>query len=176
MFQKSNTIFWANYRLFDQNNRLKVGLHKINLHDREVGDEIYYSFSDNPDEDNSSKIYFEIENFAYPVINIPKNKPNNNKVSILNDSQLFALEGGFLEKINKIDQKSPFDELNNYEKMTLWRNRFAVVGMASLIPRLFLSCDYNNPNTSEEICFYSSPSKCVNYSIIFIAINSSLKI
>ena len=149
--QKSNTIFWANYRLFDQNNRLKVGLQKINLHDREVGDDIYYSFSDNPDEDNSSKIYFEIENFAYPVINIPKNRPNNNKMSILNDSQLFALEGGFLEKINKIDQKSPFDELNNYEKMTLWRNRFAVVGMASLIPRLFLSCDYNNPNTSEEI-------------------------
>ena len=147
---KSNTIFWANYRLFDQNNRLKVGLHKINLHDREVSDDIYYSFNDNPDEDKSSKIYFEIENFAYPVINIPKKRANNNSTT-LNESQLFALEGGFLEKINKIDQKSPFDELNNYEKMTLWRNRFAVSGMASLIPRLFLSCDYNNPNTNQEI-------------------------
>ena len=147
---KSNTIFWANYRLFDQNNKLKVGLHKINLHDREVSDDIYYSFNDNPDEDKSSKIYFEIENFAYPVINIPKNRPNKS-MATLNESQLFALEGGFLEKINKIDQKSPFEELNNYEKMTLWRNRFAVSGMASLIPRLFLSCDYNNPNTNQEI-------------------------
>ena len=147
---KSNTIFWANYRLFDQNNRLKVGLHKINLHDREVSDDIYYSFNDNPNEDKSSKIYFEIENFVYPVINAPRNTKVNNSLT-LNESQLFALEGGFLEKINKIDQKSPFDELNNYEKMTLWRNRFAVSGMASLIPRLFLSCDYNNPNTNQEI-------------------------
>ena len=147
---KSNTIFWANYRLFDQNNRLKVGLHKINLHDRDVADDIYYSFNDNPNEDKSSKIYFEIENFAYPFINVPKNQKINN-FPTLNESQLFSLEGGFLEKINKIDQKSPFDELNNYEKMTLWRNRFAVSGMASLIPRLFLSCDYNNPNTNQEI-------------------------
>ena len=147
---KSKTIFWANYRLFDQNNRLKVGLHKINLHEREVSDDIYYSFNDNPNEDKSSKIYFEIENFAFPVINVLRNKGTNNSQT-LNESQLFALEGGFLEKINKIDQKSPFDELNNYEKMTLWRNRFAVSGMASLIPRLFLSCDYNNPNTILEI-------------------------
>ena len=146
---KSNTIFWANYRLFDQNNRLKVGLHKINLHEREVSDDIYFCFNDNPNEDKSSKLYFELENFAFPVINILKKNLNDN--SQLNESQLFALEGGFLEKINKIDQKSPFDELNNYEKMTLWRNRFAVSGMASLIPRLFLSCDYNNPNTNAEI-------------------------
>ena len=147
---KSNTMFWANYRLFDQNNRLKVGLHKINLHDREVSDDIYYSFNDNPNEEKSSKIYFEIETFAFPVINIAKSKIGNSSIT-LNESQLFALEGGFLEKINLIDQKSPFDELNNYEKMTLWRNRFAVSGMASLIPRLFLSCDYNNPNTNQEI-------------------------
>ena len=145
--KKIQTVFWANYRLFDQENRLKVGLHKINLHDREVSDDIYYSFNDNPNEE-SSKIYFEIENFVYPVLNIPKQTKNS---KTYNESQLFALEGGFLEKINKIDQKSPFDELNNYEKMTLWRNRFAVSGMASLIPRLFLSCDYNNPNSNQEI-------------------------
>ena len=64
---KNTTIFWANRRLFDEDNRLIVGLHKVNLHKREskkaslinteVSDDVYYSFNDNPDEENSSKIY-----------------------------------------------------------------------------------------------------------------------
>jgi len=64
-----DTKFWANYRLFDQNNRLKVGLHKVNLLEGEICDDIYYLYNDNPKEEISSKIYFEIESFSCPVIN-----------------------------------------------------------------------------------------------------------
>ena len=144
---KGDTKFWANYRLFDQNNRLKVGLHKINLYDREVSDDIYYIYNDNPGKD-ASKLYFEIENFSNPVVNKTIIKKNN-----LRDIDIEALkpEPDFLEKANKIEQKSPFDDLNNYEKATLWRNRYAVTGRTYLIPRLFLSCDYNDPNTNQEI-------------------------
>ena len=145
---KNDTIFWSNYRLFDQNNRLRVGLHKINLHDREESDDIYYLYNDNPNEKTSSKLYFEIENFSKPVINKIIVKKNKDKGV---EDELMPIETDFIQKANKIDQKSPFDDLNNYEKSTLWRNRFAVSGMTSLIPRLFLSCDYNNPNINQDI-------------------------
>ena len=57
---QSNTKFWANYRLFDEDNKLKVGLQKVNLQSGEASENVYYCYSDNPDEENSSKIYFEI--------------------------------------------------------------------------------------------------------------------
>ena len=145
---KNDTVFWSNYRLFDQNNKLRVGLHKINLHDREVSDDIYYLYNDNPDEKNSSKLYFEIESFSKPVINKIRIKDNRQKGE---EGETMNMESDFIEKANKIDQKSPFDDLNNYEKATLWRNRYAVAGISSLIPRLFLSCDYNDPNINQEI-------------------------
>ena len=95
---KNDTIFWSNFRLFDPNNKLKVGLHKINLHDREVSDDIYYSFNDNPDEKTSSKIYLEIENFSKPVINkINKDEKNNNNLEL--DS--YPIEQDFLFKVQK---------------------------------------------------------------------------
>lgn len=56
--KKKDIIFWANYRLFDQNDKLKVGLHKVNLNDREVCDDVYFFFSDNPNEKKSNKIFF----------------------------------------------------------------------------------------------------------------------
>ena len=154
----NETKFWANYRLFDQNNRLKVGLHKINLHEREICDDIYYIFNDNPDEEKSTKIYFEIESFAYPVINElqkeikklkkKKAKEENEKMESKLES---VISNEDLEQINKIDKKSPFDDLNNYEKMILWKNRFYAAKISSLIPRLLLSCDYNNPKSNIEL-------------------------
>ena len=145
---KNDTIFWSNYRLFDENNKLRVGLHKINLYDREVSDDIYYIYNDNPNEKASSKIFFEIENFSKPVINKIQVIDNNQKGV---EDELMPIEADFIQKANKIDQKSPFDDLNNYEKATLWRNRFAVASMSSLIPRLFLSCDYNDPKINQDI-------------------------
>ena len=55
-----------------------------------------------------------------------------------------------LLKILKIDEKSPFDDLNHNEKNILWRNRYGIAKMNSLIPKLFLSSDYNNPNANRE--------------------------
>ena len=96
---KNDTIFWSNYRLFDPNNKLKVGLHKINLHDREVSDDIYYSFNDNPDEKTSSKIYLEIENFSKPVINkINKEEKKNKNLEL----DFYPIEQDFLMKVQKI--------------------------------------------------------------------------
>ena len=156
---KNDTIFWSNYSLFDQNNKLKVGLHKINLHEREVSDDIYYSFNDNPDDKNSSKIYFEIENFSKPVINkINKHEKKEGNTGLVT----FPVEPDFLMKANKIEKKSPFDDLNNYEKETLWRNRFAVVKLNSLIPKLFLSYDKNSPTVNEDLEKIISKMSCLS--------------
>ena len=144
---KKEIIFWANYRLFDQNDKLRVGLHKVNLHDREVCDDVYYFFSDNPNEDKSNKIYFEIEKFCCPVIN----KVNYDDIEFSkNDEPQVELDNDQLLKILKIDDKSPFDDLNHKEKNILWRNRYGISKMNSLIPKLFLSCDYNNPYVNKE--------------------------
>ena len=146
---KNNTIFWANYRLFDQDNKLKVGLQKVNLLDREVSDDIYFCYNDNPDEENSSKVYFEIENFSNPIqfkIDINQELKNDS-----NESQIREVESDVMLKIAKIDEKSIFEELNNNEKNILWANRLGVAKMTSLLPRLLQSCNYKNPNTNQEL-------------------------
>ena len=146
---KNNTIFWANHRLFDEENKLKVGLQKVNLLEREVSDDIYYCYNDNPDEEKSSKIYFEIENFSYPVefkIDITR---ETKKINIT--SNLLEIQSEVMEKITKINEKSIFEELNNNEKKTLWNNRLYVANMNSLLPRLLQSCNYKNPNTNQEL-------------------------
>ena len=157
---KNTTMFWANRRLFDEENKLIVGLHKVNLHKREskkaslinteVSDDVYYSFNDNPDEENSSKIYFEIENFAYPVEYKINLEPEDKKVEI--EGKMHEIPPEFLEKILKINDKSIFEELNNNEKSTLWNNRLGVAKMNStLLPRLLQSCNFKNPKTNQEL-------------------------
>ena len=146
---KNNTIFWANYRLFDQDNKLKVGLQKVNLLDRKVSDDIYFCYNDNPDEENSSKVYFEIENFSNPIqFKIDINPELKNES---NESQIREVESDVMLKITKIDEKSIFEELNNNEKNILWANRLGVAKMTSLLARLLQSCNYKNPNTNQEL-------------------------
>ena len=74
----------------------------------------------------------------------------------------FPVEPDFLMKANKIEKKSPFDDLNNYEKETLWRNRFAVVKLNSLIPKLFLSYDKNSPTLNEDLEKIISKMSCLS--------------
>ena len=151
---KKDIVFWANYRLFDQNNKLKVGLHKVNLNDSEEGEYVYYFFSDNPNEQRSNKIYFEIENFVCPIINVV----DLNSQKMRSDEPQLELDNEQLFRILKIDEKSPFDDLNHHEKNILWRNRYGIAKMNSLIPKLFLSSDYNNPNANTE---YQRLIKCI---------------
>ena len=146
---KNNTVFWANYRLFDEDNKLKVGLQKVNLQDRGVSDDIYYCFSDNPNEENSSKIYFEIENFANPVEYKINTLPETTKKNT--EAKLYEIHEDVIKKIFKINEKSIFEELNNNEKNTLWNNRFGVARMTTFLPRLLQSCNYKNPNTNQEL-------------------------
>ena len=145
---KSNTKFWANYRLFDEDNKLKVGLQKVNLQKREVSDDIYYCYNDNPDEENSSKIYFEIENFSNPLeykVNLKSDTKNIKNVG------KYELNSKVNEKLLKIKEKSVFEELNNNEKNVLWSNRLIIAKMNSELSRLLQSCNYKNPNVNQEL-------------------------
>ena len=146
---KNNTVFWANHRLFDQDNKLIVGLQKVNLQEREVSDDVYYCYSDNPEEDKSSKVYFEIENFANPVEFKIDVNPEQKKINP--ESKLYEIQSDVMVKIAKINEKSIFEELNNNEKNTLWNNRLGVAKMTTLLPRLLQSCNYKNPNTNQEL-------------------------
>ena len=83
----------------------------------------------------------------YPIVN----KVNYAKVEDMKaEEPQLDLDNEQLLKILKIDEKSPFDDLNHNEKNILWRNRYGITKMHSLIPKLFLSSDSNNPNTNKE--------------------------
>ena len=147
---KNNTVFWANQRLFDQDNKLKVGLQRVSLQEREVSDDVYYCYSENPEEDKSSKIYYEIENFVNPVeFKLDVYQEEENKINI--QPKLNEIESDAMIKISKINEKSIFEELNNNEKKTLWNNRLGVAKMTTLLPRLLQSVNYKNPNTNQEL-------------------------
>ena len=147
---KSNTIYWSNFRLFDEDNKLKIGLHKVNLLSREVSDDIYYCYNDNPDEENSSKIYFEIENFYNPI-QFKYEIKEENKNHYQNIDQ-YNLNPKDWEILAKIKEKSIFDELNNNEKNLLWNKRLIISKQfIPELPRLLQSCNYKDPNVNQEL-------------------------
>ena len=132
----NKTKYWGNFKLFDHNMRLKSGLYMLNLYDRLFTDDAYYYFSDS-DEEKCPKIYFEIETFAKSVINkithIKNFEPNT---VMINDSDKKTIE--------EINKRSPFEELNNYDKEILWSSRYKLASEPDYIANLLLCVDYSN--------------------------------
>lgn len=54
-------------------------------------------------------------------------------------------------KILDILEKSPFDELNNYDKEVLWSNRYALTQIPSILPKLLQCIDYRKENHLREL-------------------------
>ena len=135
----NSTKYWANFKLFDHCMRLKCGLHKLNLYDRLFTDDAYYYFTDSDEEDKSSKIYFEIENFKKSVFNKIthiKNFTLDVKTLMINESIKAQLE--------QLLKRSPFDELNNYDKDMLWSNRYVLSSDSNYLPFILKCIDYKN--------------------------------
>ena len=141
----NGTVGWCNFRLFDHHKKLKTGIHKLNLYNRTFSDDAYYCFTDS-NEDNCSDICFEIDTFARPVVNKVVHIKNYN----LNIKSLM-MSPTDMQKINEIMEKSPFDELNNYDKEVLWTNRYSLAKMPSIVPRLLMCFNYNDPRHLIEL-------------------------
>ena len=135
----NQTKYYANFRLFDHNLRLKCGTHKINLYNGLFKDDAYYYFLDNDEEDKCSKIYFEIENF---------NKTVYNRITHIKN---YNYEGSFMisdseaKKIEDIKNRSYFEEMNSYDKKPLWGNRYKLAGEPELLSQLLSCVEYNDP-------------------------------
>ena len=139
------TKFWGNFRLFDHNKKLRTGQHKINLFNRLFGEDSYYSYIDNFKDNNSPQIFFEIESFSNPIINVVKYVTNDIPTN-------YNIDSKDLEKITMmILNKNPFDSLSNYEKEILWNNRYFVAKMSSLVPKLLLCFNLNDPKYLIEL-------------------------
>ena len=54
-------------------------------------------------------------------------------------------------KFSEISEKSPFDELNNYDKEVLWSNRYAITKLPSIIPKFLLCVDKKNEYHLKEM-------------------------
>ena len=142
---KSNmTKYWGNFRLFDHNKKLRTGQHKINLFNRLFGEDSFYSYIDNFKDNTSPKIYFEIESFSNPIINEVKYVSNDIPTN-------YNIDSKDLEKITMVVNKNPFDKLSNYEKEILWNNRYFVAKMSSLVPKLLLCFNLNDPKYLIEL-------------------------
>ena len=141
----NQTKYYGNFRLFDHNLRLNSGLHKVNLYNDLFKDDAYYYFMDSDEEEKSSKIYFEIEHFSRTVYN---------KITHIKN---YSFDGSFMiseaeeKKIEEIKQKSYFDELNNYDKKTIWGNRYKLAGDNKLFPQLLSCVEYNEPKHLIEL-------------------------
>ena len=142
----NTTKYWANFKLFDHSMRLNCGLHKINLYDRLFTDDAYYYFSDSDEEEKSSKIYFEIENFSKSVFN--KITHIKNFSFDLNSVMTNKTEN---EKLEEFKKRSPFEELNNYDKEILWANRYKLSAEPDYLSSLLLCVDYSNPKHLIEL-------------------------
>ena len=135
----NSTKYWGNFKLFDHSMRLKCGLHKLNLYDRLFTDDAYYYFCDSDEEDKSSKIYFEIENFRKSVFNKITHIKNYSF-----DVNTVMISESTKEKLKELEKRSPFEELNNYDKDVLWSNRYKLSVEQDFLPRVLLCVDYSD--------------------------------
>ena len=143
---KSDIVRWVNFKLFDHNRNLMTGKHKLNLHSKEFTDFSYFVFTDNITDENSSKIYFEIESFITSIYNMNFNEDSSDiKIQKMMMSEVDK------KKIEEIKKKTPFDTLNNYDKQILWNNRYILAKTPEILPKLLLCVDYKNPQDVKEL-------------------------
>ena len=142
----SKTVRWATFKLFDHNRNLMTGKHKLNLYSKEFNDFSYFVFTDNIAEENSSKIYFELESFATSVHN-SNFKDDNIEVNASN----LTLSNFDTKRIEEIKQNTPFDILNVYDKQLLWDNKYKLAKDPKLLPKLLLCVNYQNPKDVIEL-------------------------
>ena len=141
----NQTKYYGNFRLFDHNLRLNCGLHKVNLYSDMFKDDAYYYFLDSDEEEKSSKIYFEIEHF---------NRTVYNRITHIKN---YTFDGSFMiseaeeKKIEEIKQRSYFEEMNNYDKKTLWGNRYKLSADSKLFAQLLTCVEYNDPKHLIEL-------------------------
>jgi hypothetical protein len=120
-------------------------MHKINLWESHFSDNSYFGWVENPDI-YSPNVSFELETFVEPVIHPiieSANSTCNPNSYMINESDN--------KKISEIGEKSPFEELNNYDKEVLWSNRYAITQIPSIIPKLLSCVDYKNPYHVKEL-------------------------
>jgi len=66
------------------------------------------------------------------------------------------------QKIMNIMEKSPFEDLNIYDKETLWKNSYSVAQFPSIISRLFECINYKDKSHLEELDKILSLAKPLN--------------
>ena len=54
-------------------------------------------------------------------------------------------------KLEKKKKKSPFEDLNNYDKDLLWNNRFKLLDDTEFLPKILLCVDYSDPKKLIEL-------------------------
>ena len=141
----NQTKYYGNFRLFDHNLRLNCGLHKVNLYSDMFKDDAYYYFLDSDEEEKSNKIYFEIEHF---------NRTVYNRITHIKN---YTFDGSFMiseaeeKKIEEIKQRSYFEEMNNYDKKTLWGNRYKLSADSKLFAQLLTCVEYSDPKHLIEL-------------------------
>ena len=155
----SKTKYFTNFKLFDYNNRLKTGIHRIkmhNMHDKFFTTEDFFNYEDELNEKNTIILYFEIESF-FNYVFYDNDKKKNLKIDDLYYENIQDYEENTdispserLE-IKKIINKSPFYDINNYDKEILWNYRYYLAEKSYGIPRLLLSFDYNDPKYLMEL-------------------------
>jgi hypothetical protein len=144
----NTTKYWGNFKLFDHSMRLKCGLHKLVLYDRLFTDDAYYYFCDNDEEVKSSKIFFEIENFNKIVINKITHIKNYNSDA---NKDINCISDSLKKQLEDMKKKSPFEDLNNYDKDLLWNNRFKLLDDTEFLPKILLCVDYSDPKKLIEL-------------------------
>lgn len=99
-------------------------------------DDSYFKWTENFSDD-STHIYFELESFMRPVrFNFIS------KQSKMSCTHSFTLDIKDQVKIYEILERSPFQEINSYDKRTIWSNRYALTQIESAIPFIFSCVDY----------------------------------
>ena len=142
----NSTKYWGNFRLFDHNLRLKCGMHKLNLYSGMFTEDAYYYFTDNNEEEKCSKIFFEIEHFNKTVFNKITHIKN---YSI--DKKTVMIKETDKKKIEEIKIRSPFEEMTNYDKETLWSNRYKLSDEPEFLSKVLSCVDYSNPKHLIEL-------------------------
>jgi len=131
-------------------------MHKISLWESNFSDNSYFSWVENPD-NTASHVSFELETFVRPVVH-----PIIESTTFFSNPNSYMINESDQRKIYEIMEKSPFEELNNYDKEVLWTNRYVLTQLPLIMPKLLSCIDYKNPYHLKELEKILKLAKCLN--------------
>ena len=148
--ESTQDLGWVNFRIFDFTNRMETGLHRVGIYP-------YYSVQDSTGstsvntDPTASQLFIQMDSFLQPVVFASSSDATFDMEGFLKE-QSMLIPPQDKKEIERLIEEDPLYELQENEKVLLWKYR-AYVAQTRGLPKLLESVDWCSPACVRDLHF-----------------------